>query len=130
MAINVRTFSDLDLNFLSHPVTGDVTRKFDDSAIKQSIRNLLLTKNFERPFHSDIGSPIQRLLFEPFSPLITATIKRAIENTITNFEPRVNVRDVQVALTPDENSLAVNIIFTIINTTDPISVKLLLERTR
>jgi hypothetical protein len=69
MARNTRTFTDLDLNFLAHPVTKDVTAKTDEQAVKASIRNLILTSNYEKPFHPEIGSPIKSLLFEPATPL-------------------------------------------------------------
>ena len=125
-----RTFSDLDLNFIAHPVTKDVSKKYDESAIKQSIKNLILTKNFERPFRSDIGSPIKALMFEPITPILSALIKKTIENTITSYEPRANILDVSVLLSPDNNGIYVTIVFAIVNTSTPISVDLFLERTR
>lgn len=130
MSKNTRTFSDLDLGFRKHPVSGDVSRKFDENAIKQSIKSLVLTRNFERPFHSEIGSPIKGLLFEPFSPLTTAVAGRIIENTINSFEPRARLIDVSVTMSPDNNALYVSIIFSIVNTTTPITLDLFLERTR
>lgn len=125
-----RTFSDLDLNFIANPVTKDVSKKYDESAIKQSIKNLILTKNFERPFRSDIGSQIKTLMFEPITPMLSAIIKKTIENTITSYEPRVNILDVSVLLSPDNNGVYVTIVFAIVNTSTPISVDLFLERTR
>lgn len=127
---NTRTFSDLDLAFGMHPVSKDVTKKYDENAVKQSIRNLILTKNFERPFRSDIGSQVKNLLFEPMSPLTSAMIKKTIENTINSYEPRANLLDVSVLLSPDNNSVYVTIVFRIINTSTPISIDLFLERTR
>lgn len=130
MARNTRTFSDLDFNFTPHPVTGDVVRKFDEEAIKQSLKNLVLTQNFERPFHSEIGSQLRGLLFEPASPLLNATIKRAITDTVLNFEPRVQLINVVVSSMQDSNDLFVSIEFAIINTTRPIKVTMVLKRTR
>ena len=63
MPTNTRTFTDLDLNFTAHPVNKDVATKYDEQAIKQSVRNLILTKNFERPFHSEIGCQVRGMLF-------------------------------------------------------------------
>ena len=125
-----RTFSDLDFNFIANPSTGDVTRKFDDNAIKQSVKNLILTANYEKPFHPEIGSQVNSLLFEPFSPMIQAMMTEAIKNTINNYEPRVNLLNVVVGANPDNHSLNVSIIFKIVNTETPISVDLVLERTR
>ena len=130
MARNTRTFSDLDLSFMRHPVTQDVSRKFDEEAIKQSVKNLVLTQNYERPFHSEIGSQVMSLLFEPASPMLAVMLKKTITDTITNFEPRVNLTSVDVTFTPDNNEVYVSIYFTIINTTRPVQVTLLLTRTR
>jgi phage baseplate assembly protein W len=130
MARNTRTFSDLDLNFTKHPVTKDVVRKFDEEAIKASVKNLVLTQNYERPFHSEIGSQIRGLLFEPATPMLNVMLKRAITDTIINFEPRVRLDDVLVTVSPDNNEVYVSINFTIINTTRPITVDLILTRTR
>jgi len=130
MARNTRTFSDIDLNFLPHPVSGDISKKYDEYAIKQSIKNLILTQNYERPFHSEIGSQIKSLLFELPTSMTSSIVKRQIFDTITNFEPRANVLDVTVGLSPDNNGIYCTIVFTIINTSTPISVDLFLERTR
>ncbi len=130
MARNTRTFSDLDFNFMANPVSGDVARKFDENSIKQSVKNLVLTQNYERPFHPEIGSPIRGLLFEPATPMLSIMIKQAIIDTITNFEPRVKLIDVIVTLAPDNNELYVSIEFAIVNTTTPLSLNLVLERTR
>jgi phage baseplate assembly protein W len=130
MARNTRTFADLDLNFKMHPVTHDVTLKYDDEAIKASVRNLVLTQNYERPFHSDIGSQLRGLLFEPATPMTQIMIKRTITDTIVNYEPRVRLDNVAVTVSPDNYEVYVSIYFTIINTTRPLQVDLILTRTR
>ena len=130
MARNTRIFSDLDLNFTAHPVTGDITRRFDENAIKQSVKNLLLTRNFERPFHSEIGSPVRALLFENPGPMFGVMMKRAIIDVINNFEPRVSIIDVEVQDESDNNTVYVTLTFSIVNTTRPITLDLALERTR
>lgn len=126
----VRTFKDLDLNFTAHPVTGDVTRKYDEEAIKRSIRNLLMTNNYERPFHSDIGSQIRAMLFEPVSPLMAASMKRVISNTIETYEPRAVLNDVSVTISSDNNAAYVSVTFTIVNTFSPVKLDVIIERTR
>jgi phage baseplate assembly protein W len=125
-----RTFSDLDLNFTAHPVTGDVARLYDENAIKRSVRNLLQTNNFERPFHSEIGSQIRALLFEPASPVLNTMLKRVITDTITTFEPRVVVNSVTVSSNADNNLLNVTLVFTIVNTVTPVTMNVVLQRTR
>ena len=130
MARNTRIFSDIDLNFTAHPVTKDITRRYDENAVKTALKNLILTSNYERPFHSAIGSPIRAMLFEPQSPLTSASIRRAIFDMIQSFEPRVTVTEVAVTYNPDDNAVSVRIDFKIINTERPLSLDLVLERTR
>jgi len=125
-----RVFQDLDLNFTPHPVTNDIVRKFDDNAIKQSIKNLILTRNYEKPFHSEIGSPVRALMFDLITPLTALTVKRAIIDVINNYEPRVELMEVEPVVSPDNNSLYVSIVFKIRNTERPVTLDLLLERTR
>ena len=130
MARNTRTFSDLDLNFTAHPVTRDIVLRYDENAIKTSLKNLILTSNFERPFHSEIGSPIKRLLFEPATPMLQVMLERAISDTVNNFEPRVQLLNVDVVVSADTYEVYVTIEFQIINTTQPLTLELTLERTR
>jgi phage baseplate assembly protein W len=130
MARSTRTFSDLDLNFTAHPVTGDIARRFDDNAIKTALKNLILTNNYERPFHSEIGTPIKGILFEPYSPMMTTMIERAIYSTVNTFEPRVNLDNVIVKAAPDENYVTVTLYYRILNTQRPATLELVLERTR
>jgi len=130
MARNTRIFSDLDLNFTAHPVNGDITRRFDEDAIKQSVKNLLLTRNYERPFHSEIGSPVRQLLFDLPGPMFNVMLQRAVIDVITNFEPRVSIIDVRVDDYSDANEVYITLEFKIVNTERPLTLDLALERTR
>lgn len=130
MARSTKTYSDFDFTFAAHPAKKDLSRKYDDNAIKQSIKNLLLTRNFERPFHSEIGSPIRRLMFEPAGPMTAVVLKRAITDVIRTFEPRVIVRDITVRDNLDNNAINVRIEYQIVNTSDNMTLDLTLERTR
>lgn len=123
-------YKDLDLNFLAHPVTGDVSTKIDEEAIKQALRIILLTENYERPFHSEIGSPVKALLFEPATPLLNNMLKRIIGETIVNFEPRVEIIDVDVVNRVDENELTVSVFFKVIGSSVTFTVNINVERTR
>jgi phage baseplate assembly protein W len=89
-----------------------------------------MTGHYERPFHSEIGSPIRQLLFEPASPMTLVAMKQAITDVITNFEPRVTIIDLQLFDNLDNNAVAVTLVFKIKNTTAPIKLDLVLERTR
>jgi phage baseplate assembly protein W len=130
MTRNTRIFSDIDLNFTAHPVTRDIVRRFDENAIKASLKNLILTSNYERPFHSEIGSQIRALLFETPSPMVTATLRKALIDMLSSFEPRVEIIDILVNYRPDNNDLNISILFKIINTERPVCLDLVLERTR
>lgn len=127
---NTRTYQDLDLNFIANPATGDISKKYDENAIKQSVKNLIMTNHYERPFHPEIGSQVTGLLFENDSPMLQATLERAIIYTIENFEPRVKLISVVVKMNPDNNTVYVSITFKIVNTERPITVDFTLQRTR
>ena len=91
------TYIDLDLNFARHPKTNDVSKKIDTSAIMGSLKNLIKTANFERPFHPEIGCQVHSLLFEQLTADTTSAIKRSIKYAIDNFEPRVELIEVSVS---------------------------------
>jgi len=130
MARNTRIYSDIDFKFTPHPVTKDLVRRYDEDAVKTALKNLILTRNFERPFHSEIGSPIRALLFEPATPMLGVMLKQAIIDVINNFEPRVNLIDVYTNVNDDSNSIEVTIQFKLANTERPLTLDLTLERTR
>jgi len=130
MVRNTRLFSDLDLNFTKHPVTGDISRRYDENAVKSSLKNLILTSNYERPFHSELGSQVRALLFEPATPMTRALLERSIEDLITNYEPRVQLIDIQANVSDDNNAVYVRVEFKIVNTERPLTLEIALERTR
>jgi phage baseplate assembly protein W len=123
-------YSDLDLDFIAHPTTGDVVKKTGEEAIKRSVRNLILTNFYDRPFRPSIGSNVQKLLFENANPLVVGFLKDAIEEVITNFEPRVKLVDLKVDFDYDGNGYKVGLAFMIANKSDPIITTLFLERLR
>jgi phage baseplate assembly protein W len=130
MATLTNLYSDLDLTFNLVPGSKDVARSFDDQAVIRSVRNLLLTNFYERPFQPNLGGNIDRLLFEPATNLTASLIKTEIENVITNYEPRVQIEEIVVMSNINENSFTVSLTFYIGNNTLPTSVNLLLERSR
>jgi phage baseplate assembly protein W len=126
----VRQFSDLNLAFTKNPATADVTKKFDEEAIKASLRNLILTKNYERPFHPEIGCQIYYLMFENYDPIMKRVMEQTIFNTVRKFEPRVVLDRVQINTQEDANAIEVTLEFRIINTVDPIKLTTLISRVR
>ena len=110
-----RVYKDLNLNFSTNPVTQDVTIVTDVNAVKRSVRNLLLTNHYDRPFHPEIGSNVQALLFENFGPITGNQLSRQIEDMIANFEPRARVESVECFPLPDTNTYDVRIYFYVEN---------------
>jgi len=110
-----RVYKDLNLNFSTNPITQDVTTLTDVNAVKRSVRNLLLTNHYDRPFHPEIGSNIQALLFENFGPITGNQLTRTIEEMIANFEPRARVENVECFPLPDTNTYDIRIYFYVEN---------------
>ena len=130
MATLSKIYSDIDFTFTKKPVTGDVALSYDDQAVIRSVRNLLSTRNYERPFNPDLGSSLDALLFENISPLVANSIKNEISRMIGNYEPRANIKDIVVNSQPDKNAYNVTLSFYIENATLPTTVTLLLEGNR
>lgn len=130
MAIKQHTYSDLDLRFTPQPATKDVSLSYDDQAVIRSVRNLLLSKPYERLFQPDIGSEIDSLLFEPITPLTGNLLKDEIVRTINNYEPRVSIASLDVNAYPDQNGYNVSMFFYIGNQTTPTGVNIILKRSR
>lgn len=125
-------YSDLDLDFIPHPTTGDVVRKTGSDAIKRSIRNLILTNFYDIPFQSAIGSNAQKILFDNISPLTAIFLKDAITEVITKFEPRAILPDngVKVSVDTDMNGYNATINFIEANREEPMVITIFLARVR
>lgn len=130
MATLTKIYSDIDFTFTKKPVTNDVALSYDAQAVIRSIRNLLLTKHYERPFNPDLGSNLDALLFENFSPLTTSTIEQEIYNIVNNYERRARMQTITVNPDYDNNTYNVTLTFFIENATLPTTVSLILERNR
>jgi phage baseplate assembly protein W len=120
----------LDLNFTIHPVKKDINTHKNEYAIINAVKNLVLTNHYERPFQPEIGSNIRRLLFENVDAVTASQIEREIVETITNFEPRVQIFKVNVLPDPDNNGFKVELEFFVINNPSPITINFFLERIR
>ena len=127
---STRNFRDLDLNFAIHPITKDVNIYKAEYAVINSVKNLILTNHFEKPFQPEVGSNIRRLLFENVDSIMAAQIEREIEETINNFEPRVQISSVIAIHAPEENGYKIRLEFFVINNPDPITINFFLERIR
>lgn len=128
---NAQVFSDLNLNFVAHPLTGDITKLTNIEAVKRSVRNLINTNFYERPFHPEIGSNVRSVLFEPVSQIIEDILSRHIQDVIENFEPRVELININSKANVDENAYSVTIEFFVRNSPSGVqTVNLFLERLR
>lgn len=125
-----RQYKDLDLNFVAHPVTGDITKKTNVNAVKQSISNLVSTRHYESLFEPELGSNIHALLFENLTDIVKFAIEEELKILIRNFEPRAEILKVIVKELPDTNTIEASILFTIINIEEPQTLNILLERVR
>lgn len=123
-------YTDLDINLDIHPISKDIIRISNEEAIIRSVKNLLLTDYYERPFQYNIGSNIRKLLFENFTPTTQAMLKEAIEETIISFEPRCNIIDIVISPFEDNNAVNVTFTFSVLNREEPITLDFYLDRIR
>jgi phage baseplate assembly protein W len=125
-----REYKDLDLNFTIHPIKKDINKLTGEMAVINSIKNLVLTNHYEKPFQPNIGSNVRALLFENVDNITAAALEREIIETIENYEPRVSIISVSVVPRYDENLFSVKMEFNIINRTEPVTINFQLERLR
>ena len=131
IARNVRQYTDLDLFFSKKATSKDISKVTDIQAVKRSIRNLVLTNHYEKPFHPEIGSGVRGILFEPMTPLTAHILTRKIEDVITNFEPRARLISVRAQPNLDRNEYECTVQFYVVNApTELVDLTLFLERLR
>ena len=128
---NVRQWTDLDLFFGKKATSKDISKVTDIQAVKRSIRNLVLTNFYEKPFHPEIGCGVRGLLFELMDPLTSYAIAKQIEITVENFEPRARLIGVRANPNLDRNEYEVTIEFYVVNApTELVDLTIFLERLR
>ena len=127
---NSRQFRDIDLDFNRNAVTNDVAVVEDVVAVKRSVKNLIQTNFYERPFHPELGCGIRELLFENFTPMTKIFLQRKIEEVLINYEPRINLQNVAVDDDQDNNRLVVDIYFYVVGVPGPQVVQSFLQRVR
>jgi phage baseplate assembly protein W len=130
MATIQKLYSDIDFTLKKRPVLGDIALSYDNQAIVRSLRNILLTKKFEKLWNPEFGSNIDTLLFENISGVTAAALEKEISVAISNYEPRVNMKSVLVTPYIDRNAYDVTLTFYIANATQPTTVTVFLERNR
>ena len=128
--IAIEKFSDIFTDFSIHPTTGQLNKKTNENAIKQSVRNLLLTDKYERPFHPEIGSNLRALLFENMTPGISIEAEEYVRDVINNYEPRAILLATNLSFMNDNNAVNVEVRFSVINTDEISTINFVLTRNR
>lgn len=129
MPTPTKIYKDLDLTF-SMTTSKDVAKRLDVNAVKQSIKNLLMTQRGERLFHPEIGADLYKILFEPMDFMTVETMKDIITTCLKNFEKRAVVQNVEIEPNYDTNEYSVTIYFYVIGIYTPASYNLTLKRVR
>ena len=104
---------DLDLSLKIHPIRKDIIPLKDDAAIKNAIKNLLITNFYERPFADDLGANLRGLLFEPAGLLTNIELRSNIRDVIQKYEPRVSVTSIDITDNVPRNEYLIEVFFNI-----------------
>lgn len=130
MVPQLTRYKDVSLTFRNHPITGDLTKLLDDDAVKASVINLVMTMNYECPFHPEIGCYVRESLFDNVSPMTAIKIRKSIEDVLNNFEPRITLLKVDVKVDADSNGYFAKIFYRINNRPEPVEITVFLEKRR
>lgn len=123
-------YADLRMDMLLNPVNSDVSRSTDEEAIRNSLRNILLTNKGERLFNPGFGGNIRELLFDNIGLGSKEIIEANVESVIKNYEPRIILIKTEISLSPDLNSATITVTFMMINKQEPITLSVILDRAR
>ena len=126
----VKGWRDLDLSLTLHPVRKDIIPLKDDNAIKNAVKNLLISNFYERPFSRDIGANLRALLFEPADAITKIALKDNIRRVIQKYEPRVTLRGIEIKYVDDSNAYNITVMFKIKEFNTNESVEIVLRRLR
>lgn len=129
ISARTRQYVDIDLSFVAKS-SGEIYKKTNAAAVKQAIKNLLLTNRTEKPFEPNFGGDLNRFLFSLSEDFDEDELKDVIAAAINNYEPRVLVKDIQVLIFPDNHDAKVTVVFQIISTSEVISLDVSIARLR
>lgn len=124
----IKSYRDINIDFRNHPVTKDIFAVKNQLSIAQSLRNLVQTRFGERLMQPKIGSQVYEILFEPLDVFSGIELQSRILDTINNFEPRIEVLEVQVGIIEEEDSAVVNVTYRIIGEPEVVTNQFILER--
>lgn len=127
-----REYSDLDFAFNKKPTSGEIYKKTNAAAVKQAVKNLLMTNRNEKPFQPYYGGDLNNFLFELSDENSQSDIEENIKEQIRVFEPRVDLSTLKVSanVQPDYNSLEVTVVFRVVNTNETVEFTTVLNRLR
>ena len=125
-----RNFKDLANSFLRNPITKDLTVLKDQQAVKQAMKNLVLTSPGEKLFQPDVGSKVFQLLFEPLDPFTVDTLRDEITDTLRNYEPRIEVISVEISAEDDYHQLRVDVEYRIVGQPLVQTIDFILQRSQ
>lgn len=122
-------FRDIDLTFAAKP-NGEIFKKKESAAVKQAVKNLILTDYFEKPFEPFYGGNIRALLFELADEEIEEEVFENVVRAIETYEPRAQILDIQVNYQEERNAITITIEFRIINTEEVVVFQTSISRLR
>ncbi len=125
-----KPFSDLDLSLKIHPIRKDIIPLKDDAAVKNAVRNLLISNFYERPFQDDLGANLRGLLFEPVGVITNIELRDNIRFVLEKYEPRITVRSIDITDIFDTNQYRIKVNFAIKQDNKNDSVEIVLRRLR
>ena len=124
-------FKDVSMTFQRHPLTDDLIALKNEQAIARSLRNIVFTTPGEKFFNETFGSRISNALFDNVDDISASLIIDEIRQSITNFEPRVDLIDVKAEPNFDNNEFNVRIVYNIVGVDVPIQeLQFVLQQTR
>mgnify|MGYP001564401049 FL=1 len=125
-----KPWRDLDLSLKIHPIRKDIIPLKDDAAIKNAVKNLLITNFFERPFQDDLGANLRGLLFEPAGYITEIQLRDNIRTVLSKYEPRVRVTNIDITDLSQQNSYKIIVNFKIKEYDSAAAVEIVLRRLR
>jgi len=125
-----RIYKDLNLDFQQNSATKDIQKITDVESVKRSVKNLINTNHYEKPFHPEVGSNLRGMLFELMTPQMNHLITKQIEQLIKNYEPRCRLVQVFTQSMLERNGYSIQISFYVVNNPNPVTVESFLERLR
>jgi len=125
-----KPWSDLDLSLKIHPIRKDIIPLKDDAAIKNAVKNLLISNFYERPFQDDLGANLRGLLYEPADVITEIELRDNIYDVLSKYEPRISVTSIGITDLSDVNSYNVTVYFNIKEYDSADTVEIVLRRLR